>query len=179
MRLGLRRAVMNRMVNGSDGEGSGEHGDARLLALTDELGVQLRRMGAAGPKIMQLLSMVQLETASGEAPVRPLGTLVEAREPLPLRRVRRVIEQDLDARLQDMFSAFDEQPFAISSLGQVHRAHLRDGERVAVKVQHPDIANEIASDLRAIGVVRPIVQSFGAGFGRRSAVDRGARPDRR
>jgi predicted unusual protein kinase regulating ubiquinone biosynthesis (AarF/ABC1/UbiB family) len=154
---------MNRMMNGSGGEGSGEHGDAHLVALTEDLGGQLRRMGAAGPKIIQLLSMVQLERASGEAPVRPLGALVEAREPLPLPRVRRVIEQDLDARLQDMFSAFDEQPFAISSLGQVHRAHLRDGERVAVKVQHPDIANEIASDLRAIGVVSPILQRLAPG----------------
>ena len=151
------------MVNGSGGEGSGESGDARLVALTEELGGQLRRMGAAGPKIMQLLSMVQLEGASGEAPGRRLGALVQAREPLPLPRVRRVIEQDLDTRLQDMFSAFEEQPFAISSLGQVHRAHIRDGEHVAVKVQHPGIANEIANDLRTIGAISPILQRLAPG----------------
>jgi predicted unusual protein kinase regulating ubiquinone biosynthesis (AarF/ABC1/UbiB family) len=154
---------MNRMVNRSAEKGSGQSGDGRLVARTDELGVQLRRMGAAGAKIMQLLSMVQLERASGETPGRPLGALLEVREPLPLSRVRRVIEQDLDARLQDMFSAFEEQPFAIASLGQVHRAHLRDGERVAVKVQHPDIANEIASDLRTIGAVGPILQRLAPG----------------
>ena len=151
------------MVNGSGGKGSGERADARQVALTEELGAQLRRMGAAGPKIIQLLSMIQLERASGEAPARPLGALAYAPEPVPWRDVRRVIEQDLDARLQDMFSAFDEQPFAIASLGQVHRAHIRDGERVAVKVQRPDIANEIASDLRAIGVVSPIVQRLAPG----------------
>jgi hypothetical protein len=39
---------MNRMVNESGGEGSGQSGDGRLVALTDELGAQLRRMGAAG-----------------------------------------------------------------------------------------------------------------------------------
>jgi predicted unusual protein kinase regulating ubiquinone biosynthesis (AarF/ABC1/UbiB family) len=154
---------MNRVVRGSAEKGSGQSGDGRLVALAEELGGQLRRMGAAGPKIMQLLSMVQLERTSGEARGRPLGALVEAREPLPLPRVRRVIEQDLDARLQAVFSAFDEEPFAISSLGQVHRAHTRDGEHVAVKVQHPDIANEIASDLRAIGVVSPIVQRLAPG----------------
>jgi predicted unusual protein kinase regulating ubiquinone biosynthesis (AarF/ABC1/UbiB family) len=151
------------MIKASASEGSGERGDARLVALTEELGGQLRRMGAAGRKIMQLLSMVQLERASGEAPGRALGALVGAREPLPLPRVRRVIEQDLDAPLQHMFSAFDEQPFAIASVGQVHRAHLRDGERVAVKVQQPDVANEIASDLRAIGAVSPIVQRLAPG----------------
>jgi predicted unusual protein kinase regulating ubiquinone biosynthesis (AarF/ABC1/UbiB family) len=154
---------MNRMVNRSGEEGAGEPGDARLVALTEEIGVQLRRMGAAGPKIMQLLSMIQLERASGEAPGRRLGALVDAREPLPLRRVRQVVERDLDARLQDIFSGFDEQPCAIASLGQVHRARIRDGERVAVKVQHPDIANEIASDLRAIGAVSPIVQRLAPG----------------
>ena len=152
------------MVNGSGGKGSGEHGDARLVALTEEVGAQLRRMGAAGPKIAQLLSMVQLERASGEAPGRPLGGLPEAREPLPVRRLSRVIEQDLDARLQDVFCDFGEQPFAVASLGQVHRARTRDGEHVvAVKVQHPDIANQIASDLRAIGVVSPILQRLAPG----------------
>jgi predicted unusual protein kinase regulating ubiquinone biosynthesis (AarF/ABC1/UbiB family) len=150
-------------MTGSDGEGPGGSGHARLVALTEELGVQLGRMGAAGPKITQLLSMIELERASHEAPARPLGALVQAREPLPLRRVRRVIEQDLDARLHDVFSGFDEQPFAIASLGQVHRAHIRGGEHVAVKVQHPDIANEIASDLRAIRAVRPIVQRLAPG----------------
>ena len=105
---------MNRMVNRSGEEGAGEPGDARLVALTEELGMQLRRMGAAGPKIMQLLSMIQLERASGEAPGRRLGALVGAREPLRLRRVRQVVERDLDASLQDIFSGFDEQPFAMS-----------------------------------------------------------------
>jgi len=151
------------MVNASAGEGSRGSGDGRLVALTEELGDQLRRMGAAGPKIVQLLSMVQLEGGSGGTSGLSLGALVQAREPPPLRRVRRVIEQDLAARLQDVFSAFDEQPFAIASLGQVHRAHIRDGERVAVKVQHPDIANEIASDLRAIGAVSPIVGRLAPG----------------
>ena len=158
-----RRRGVTRMVKGSGGTGSGESGDARLVAIAEELGVQLRRMGAAGPKIMQLLSMIQIERASVEVPARPLGAPVEAREPLPLRRVRGVIEQDLDARLQDIFSAFDEHPFAIASLGQVHRAHTRDGEPVAVKVQRPDIGNEIASDLRAIGVASPIVQRLAPG----------------
>jgi predicted unusual protein kinase regulating ubiquinone biosynthesis (AarF/ABC1/UbiB family) len=162
IRLDLRVRVTNRM-NGSGGEGSGEPGSTRLVALTEELGAQLRRMGAAGPKITQLLSMVQLERASGEAPRRPLGALAQAREPLSLDRVRRVIEQDLDTRLRDLFSTFDEQPFAIASLGQVHRAQIRDGEPVAVKVQHPDIANEITGDLRGIGVVSPIVQRLAPG----------------
>ena len=151
------------MANRPHRNNSIQQRDTRLVALTEELGSQLQRTGAAGPKITQLLSMIQLQRAPAHAPAHPPGALPESREPLPFGRVRRVIEQDLDARLQDVFSVIDEQPFAIASLGQVHRADLRDGERVAVKVQRPDIANEIGSDLRAIAVVSPILQRLAPG----------------
>jgi predicted unusual protein kinase regulating ubiquinone biosynthesis (AarF/ABC1/UbiB family) len=143
--------------------GSRERGDARFVALTEELGTQLGRLRGAGPKIAQLLSMIQLQTPSGEAQARPLGTLVEDRESLPFRAVRRVIEQDLDTRVQDVFADFEEEPFAVASLGQVHRALTRDGERVAVKVQHPGLGDAIDGDLRTIGLVSPIVTRLAPG----------------
>jgi predicted unusual protein kinase regulating ubiquinone biosynthesis (AarF/ABC1/UbiB family) len=152
------------MAKPSSKQGSVERAEARTVALTEELGAQLRRMGSGGAKITQLLSMIQLErTPRREAPTRALGALPEAREPIPMRRVRRVVEQDLDARMQDVFPVFDEEPFAISSLGQVHSAHTRDGEHVAVKVQHPDIAEAIAGDLRNVGLVSPILNRLAPG----------------
>jgi predicted unusual protein kinase regulating ubiquinone biosynthesis (AarF/ABC1/UbiB family) len=152
------------MANRPGGEGSAEGGEPRLVALTEELGAQLRRMGPAGAKITQLLSMVQFERVSpGDAPTASLGTLAEDREPLALRRVRGVIEKDLDARVQDLFTVFEEEPFAIASLGQVHRARTRDGECVAVKVQHPDIAEAIAGELRTVGLVSPILSRLAPG----------------
>jgi ABC1 atypical kinase-like domain len=148
--------------SGSHASGSGERppgrGDAGTVALIEMLGAQLGLMGSAGPKIRQLLSMIQLEPMlQGEAPAHPLGTLAEGREPLPFPRLRRVVEQDLDTRLQDAFAGFEEEPFAIASLGQVHRAHTHDGEHVAVKVQHPDIGNAITGELRDVALVTPIV----------------------
>jgi predicted unusual protein kinase regulating ubiquinone biosynthesis (AarF/ABC1/UbiB family) len=152
------------MAKQSGAEGPAGSGKSRTVALAEEFGAQLRRMGGAGAKITQLLSMVQLERApEGETPTRPLGSLTADREPLAWRRVRGVIEQDLDARVQDAFAAFDEQPVAIASLGQVHRARTRDGEQVAVKVQHPDIGDTIAGDLRNIGLVSPILQRLAPG----------------
>jgi predicted unusual protein kinase regulating ubiquinone biosynthesis (AarF/ABC1/UbiB family) len=152
------------MANRLGGEGSVGDGEPRVVALTEELGAQLRRMGPAGGKITQLLSMVQFERASqGDPPMSPLGTLAEDREPLALRRVRRVIEKDLDARVQEVFATFEEEPFAIASLGQVHRARTRDGECVAVKVQHPDIAEAITGELRTVGVVSPILSRLAPG----------------
>src|SRR5512142_166025 len=116
---------MAKRVGDEASEGGGK---ARTVALAEEFGALLQRMGAAGAKITQLLSMVQLDrTPEGEGPARPLGSLREDRGPLAWRRVRGVIEQDLDARVQDVFGTFDEQPFAIASLGQVHRARTREG----------------------------------------------------
>ena len=150
------------MAKRSGDEGSA--GDARTVALTQEFGAQLRRMGDAGAKITQLLSMVELQRApQSDAPSFALGTLPEEWEPVAWRRLRGVIEQDLDARVEDVFADFDEKPFAIASLGQVHRACTRDGEHVAVKVQHPDIADSIARDLRNIGLVTPILKRLAPG----------------
>lgn len=149
------------MADATANGASAGRGDVRLVALTEELGTQLRRMRGAGPKIAQLLSMIQLQTRSGDA--RPLGTLIEDREPLPFCAVRGVIEHDLDTGVEDVFAAFEEEPFAIASLGQVHRAHTRDGESVAVKVQHPDLGGAIDGDLRTIGLVSPIVTRLAPG----------------
>jgi len=56
-------------------------------------------------------------------------------------------------RIGKAFSAFEERPLATASLGQVHRAALRDGRVVAVKVQRPGVAEQVAADLEALGEV--------------------------
>jgi predicted unusual protein kinase regulating ubiquinone biosynthesis (AarF/ABC1/UbiB family) len=134
--------------------------DARAVALTEELGAQLGRMKGAGAKLAQFLSMVAFDR---DAPPGALGTLVQHREDVPFARVRRVVEDELDGRLGDVFSEFDEQPFAHASLGQVHRARTLDGDDVAVKVQHADAADAIEVDLRGIGVVSPILGRLAPG----------------
>ncbi len=152
------------MAEPSDGVQAAARGDSRSVALTEQFGAQLQRMGSAGAKIAQLLSMVQLErTPQGEAPARPLGTLVEHRKPLAWRDVKKVIEHDLDGAVKEAFSAFDEKPFAIASLGQVHSARTTKGEQVAVKVQHPDIGAAITDELRNIGLVSPILKRLAPG----------------
>jgi predicted unusual protein kinase regulating ubiquinone biosynthesis (AarF/ABC1/UbiB family) len=107
--------------------------------------------------------MIEFQRPSGDAQAPPLGTLSADREPLPFRAVRGVIEQDLDIRVRDVFAALEEEPFAIASLGQVHRARTLDGEHVAVKVQHRGIADVIDGDLRTIGLVGPIVARLAPG----------------
>ncbi len=135
----------------------GAREDSRAIALAEDLGAQLARMKGAGPKLTQLLSVLQLD-GDGR------GALPAGAKTVPFGRVKKVIEQDLDARLRDLFEDVDEEPFALASLGQVHRARTTDGDEVAVKVQHPGAAEAVEGGLRGIGVVGPILKRLAPGL---------------
>jgi predicted unusual protein kinase regulating ubiquinone biosynthesis (AarF/ABC1/UbiB family) len=70
--------------------------------------------------------------------------------PFPFADVQRTIEEELNVRLSKAFSDFEQTPVAAASLGQVHRARLRDGRPVAVKVQRPGITEQVRVDLEAL-----------------------------
>ena len=71
-------------------------------------------------------------------------------EPIALEQVREAIEDALGTRLNKVFDRFDEVPLGCASLAQVHRATLRDGRMVAVKVQRPGIIETIRDDLETL-----------------------------
>lgn len=73
----------------------------------------------------------------------------------PFDAVRRTVEQDLGARLEDLFESFDHTPIAAASIAQVHAARLRTGEDVVVKVQRPEIASLVRKDLRVMSWLAP------------------------
>jgi predicted unusual protein kinase regulating ubiquinone biosynthesis (AarF/ABC1/UbiB family) len=140
------------------GERPNAREEARALALAEELGARLGRLKGAGPKVRQFLSMVQLDRPpDGERSRSALGALPDGARALPFRRVRRVIEQDLDGPVRELFADVDEEPFAVASLGQVHRARTSDGEDVAVKVQHPGVAEAVEAGLRDLGLAAPLI----------------------
>ena len=73
--------------------------------------------------------------------------------PVPAEQIRAVIEAELGVRTNHLFATFDDVPLGSASLAQVHRATLRDGRAVAVKVQRPDIIDTINADLDALGSI--------------------------
>ena len=75
--------------------------------------------------------------------------------------VRRVIEGELGAPVDELFASWDPVPFASASIGQVHRATLHDGREVAVKVQHPGIETAVENDLKNAGLVERLVGTLG------------------
>ncbi len=111
----------------------------------EELATDLERLGPAFIKLGQLLS-----TRADLLPapyLDALGRLQDRVEPFSFADVERVIDEDLGVRISKAFGRFEAEPIAAASLGQVHRAALRDGRAVAVKVQRPNIREGLASDL--------------------------------
>jgi aarF domain-containing kinase len=109
------------------------------------------------PEYVQILSQLQDRVPAKSFPV-----------------VRETVEEELDSSLEEIFESFEEHPIASASLAQVHRARLHSGEVVAVKVQYPEIARLVRSDLsnlrmlfRAVGVLErdfdlmPLVDELG------------------
>ncbi len=67
--------------------------------------------------------------------------------------VRAEIERELGAPVAELYSEFEDEPIASASIGQVHRARTTDGVAVAVKVQHPGIAEAMEADLQNAGLI--------------------------
>ena len=114
-----------------------------------ELARDLEKLGPTFIKIGQLLSSRAdlLPTPYLEA----LSRLQDRVEPFPFEEVEKIVTAELGVRIGKAFSSFEPVPLASASLGQVHRARLRDGRPVAVKVQRPGIREGIAEDLEALG----------------------------
>ncbi len=79
-----------------------------------------------------------------------LARLQDDVKPFSYEEVEKIVEQELGARISKAFSEFDREPVAAASLGQVHRAKLRDGRPVVVKIQRPGIRPQIEQDFEVL-----------------------------
>ena len=118
-----------------------------------QLASALEELGPCFIKLGQLLS-----TRPDLLPadyIHALSRLQDTIQPVPAERIMQIVQAELHAPVSELFQCFDSQPLATASMAQVHRAVLRDGSEVAVKVQRPGVRQRIEIDLE---VLREIAQ---------------------
>lgn len=114
----------------------------------EELATDLEKLGPTFIKLGQLLS-----TRADLLPAPYLEALTRLQdriEPFSYEEVDRIVSGELGVRISKAFAEFEAQPLAAASLAQVHRAYMRDGRAVVVKVQRPNIREQIVEDLEAL-----------------------------
>jgi ubiquinone biosynthesis protein len=137
-------------------------------AEAEELAADVEKLGPTFIKLGQLLStradIVPPAYAQG------LARLQDDVAPFPFAEVERIVTEELGVRLSKAFSFVDEAPLAGASIAQVHRARLRDGREVVIKVQRPGIRERVLDDLEALSdIARFLVEH--TEFGNRYDVD--------
>lgn len=132
--------------------GSEEQRQKARSEMLQSVGIQiadtLGEMKGAVMKVGQIAS--QYKDVFPPEVAKALEKLQKDAPPMPFAVIKRQIERELGKPINELFSQFDEQPFAAASIGQVHKAALLSGEAVVVKVQYPDIDTNIDSDLKQV-----------------------------
>ncbi len=82
--------------------------------------------------------------------VEEFSKLQDRIPPCPTESIIRVVEEELGKPIGEIFSEFEKKPIASASIGQVHRAKLKDGRSVVVKVQKPGAERQIKQDLEIL-----------------------------
>src|SRR5437588_444982 len=122
--------------------------DQTVSHLPEELADDLEKMGPTYIKLGQLLS--SRADLLPPAYLKALARLQDRVKPFSYAEVEEIVQSELGTRISKAFSFFDTQHLAAASLGQVHRAALRDGRPVVVKVQRPNIRKQIAEDFEVL-----------------------------
>ncbi len=113
----------------------------RIRLVLQELGptfVKLGQIASTRPDLLPEEIISELEKLQDQVP------------PFSFQEVRGIIQEELGDELDRIFQHFENIPLAAASIGQVHRAVLRSGEHVAVKVQRPNIVRVIETDLEIL-----------------------------
>ena len=118
------------------------------VAKAEELADDLEKLGPTFIKLGQLIST--RADLLPEPYLEALARLAGQSRTFSFEQVQEIVETELGGRLSKLFAEFEPEPLAAASLGQVHRAWMRDGREVVVKVQRPNIRGTIIEDLQAL-----------------------------
>ncbi len=147
--------LLQSLLKGRDVGGPGEDPAPRKLRTIFE------RLGPTFVKLGQLLAT--RPDLVPQAYADEFKQLYDGTAPSPYEEVRQVVRSELGREVEEVFSVFEPEALASASVGQVHRAVLKDGTKVAVKVQHPGIEERMILDFEILrGLVVFIEKTFAA-----------------
>ena len=140
-------------VSESISRSGGPNGSILLSAGNMErLVAKLSKMRGAALKLGQMVSFQDSKMLP--EPIHDvLQRVQDSADYMPVSQRDRVIAGDLGSEWKDLFQEFRDKPIAAASIGQVHEATLKDGRKVAVKVQYPGVADSISSDLSNLSLL--------------------------
>jgi predicted unusual protein kinase regulating ubiquinone biosynthesis (AarF/ABC1/UbiB family) len=168
-RLGAMTAGVagNMAWNGAAQMGQGRRPSLRSLLLTpgnvSRIADQLAQMRGAAMKVGQLVSMDTGDVLPPEL-TEIMGRLRQDAHFMPPRQLKEVLERNWPTGWLTQFRHFDVRPMAAASIGQVHRAQLKDGRDLAIKIQYPGVARSIDSDVANVGALIRMAGLLPAGF---------------
>src|ERR671919_930201 len=141
--------------------------ETRHLETALKMASVLGQMKGAAMKIGQMASFIDVDFLPPEYREiyqEQLSKLRTHAPAMPWEKVRSVLEEEYEDRPERVFAEIEEEAFAAASIGQVHRATLRDGTRVAVKVQYPGIADALESDVANAGILVRLAKVLAPGL---------------
>ena len=113
-----------------------------------KLSSYLESLGPIFTKFGQLLStrtdVLDYETA------KELESLTDSCKPFNVSQLKKIIEKELNDKIENIFEYFDDEPLAAASLAQVHSARLKTGQDVVIKVLRPNIERKVKKNLRLL-----------------------------
>jgi predicted unusual protein kinase regulating ubiquinone biosynthesis (AarF/ABC1/UbiB family) len=160
--FGTRAANVTRSEEASE-----EAMARRQLETAKQIVAVLGTMKGAAMKFGQVMSFLDVGLVAEEHREefqRELAKLRDAAPKVSFKQMRRVIEEDLEEEIDELFSEFDEEPVAAASIGQVYRARLIDGREVAVKVQYPGVAAAVRADMQNLEMIMRLLKRMAPGI---------------
>ncbi len=157
-----------RAANVTRGEEASEEAMAkRQLETAKQIVAALGTMKGAAMKLGQVMSFLDVGLVPEqhrEEFQRELAKLRDAAPTVSFKQMRKVIEDDLEEPIKEIFASFDEEPIAAASIGQVYRATLHDGRDVAVKVQYPGVATAVRADMQNLDLIMRLLKRMTPGL---------------
>jgi predicted unusual protein kinase regulating ubiquinone biosynthesis (AarF/ABC1/UbiB family) len=148
--------------------------DQRHLEAAEKMVDALGQLKGAAMKIGQLASFIDTEFLPPEYRElyqEKLADLRTSAPPMPWKTVKQVLEEEWDEAPEELFEEFEHEAAAAASIGQVHRATLPDGRRVAVKIQYPGVAKALRADMQNAGMLMRLAKALAPGLDAKAAAE--------